>query len=61
MHLKVPDGPVVIVTESVAETNRSQMFNRLGFAALTLFSLQLTDFNLVETNVMDIHSGSVCA
>lgn len=60
MHLKVPDGPVVIVTESLAEKNRSQTFNRLGFAALTLFSLQLTDFNLVETNVMDIHSGSVC-
>lgn len=60
-HLNLQDGPVVIVTESFAERNRSQMFSRLGFAALTLFSLQLADFNLVETNVMDIHSGSVCA
>lgn len=37
------------------------MFHRLGFAALTSFSLQLTDFNLVETKVMDVHSLSVCA
>lgn len=61
MLLNLQDGPVVIVTESFAEKNRSEMFSRLGFAALTLFSLQFADFNLVETNVMDIHSGSVCA
>lgn len=60
MYLSVHGGPVVIVTGSFAEMNRSQMFNRLGLAALASFSL-LTDSHLVETNVMDASSVSACA